>query len=44
MIGIEGIKHYMEKYENAEVPELIEEGVQKFLDNHVEWMQATDYR
>ena len=44
MIDIRDIKQYIEKYENAEVPKLIAEGVQKFLDNHVEWMQATDYR
>lgn len=44
MIDIRDIKQYIEKYENAETPALIEEGVQTFLDNHAEWMQATDYR
>lgn len=44
MIDIRDIKQYIEKFENADVQELIEGGVQTFLDNHVEWMQAIDYR
>ena len=44
MFDITEVKLYIEKYENAETQELIEEGVQTFLNNHVEWMQATDYR
>ena len=38
------IKQYIAKFEEAETSELIEEGVRKFLDNHAEWIQATDYR
>ena len=44
MFDITEVKLYIEKYENAETQELIDEGVQTFLNNHVEWMQATDYR
>ena len=44
MVEIDEIKQYIARFEKAETTEQIEKGVHVFLQNHVEWMRATEYR
>lgn len=40
MLDISEIKQYIAKYEKADAKELVDEGVDTFLQNHVEWKQV----
>lgn len=42
MLDISDIKQYIAKYEKADSKELVDEGVDAFLQNHVEWKQAIE--
>lgn len=42
MLDIPDIKQYIAKYEKADSKELVDEGVDAFLQNHGEWKQAIE--
>lgn len=42
MLDISDIKQYIAKYEKADSKELVDEGVDAFLQNHGEWKQAIE--